>query len=189
MTVDSPTTVIAAFEQVLEEVEDEIEHVNQQGGQAFAVGKYDDVDAARQQVDRLTAYRRRIAALRDEWEALFAAYRSGEEEESAGGRRDLGRLKRGVRTPEDAYRLPILRALVALGGSGRVPEVLARVEAEMKGQLSAADLEPLPSNPNSTRWYNAAQWCRNSMVHEGLLADDSPRGTWEITEAGRSHLR
>jgi hypothetical protein len=30
--------------------------------------------------------------------------------------------------PEDAFRLPILGALVQLGGSGRIGDVLARVE-------------------------------------------------------------
>jgi hypothetical protein len=27
------------------------------------------------------------------------------------------------------------------------------------------------------------------MVREGLLADDSPRGVWEITDAGREALK
>ncbi|MEM7820360.1 MAG: winged helix-turn-helix domain-containing protein, partial [Candidatus Aenigmatarchaeota archaeon] len=33
-----------------------------------------------------------------------------------------------------------------------------------------------------------AQWARNAMVKEGLLASDSPRGVWEITAVGRRWL-
>ncbi len=37
-------------------------------------------------------------------------------------------------------------------------------------------------------WRNSAQWARNSMVQEGLLKADSPRGVWNISEAGRCRL-
>ena len=40
----------------------------------------------------------------------------------------------------------------------------------------------------SRRWRNAAQWARNSMIHEGLLKADSPRGVWEISDQGRRAL-
>ncbi|RMH13146.1 MAG: hypothetical protein D6698_14360, partial [Gammaproteobacteria bacterium] len=38
-------------------------------------------------------------------------------------------------------------------------------------------------------WRNTAQWCRNTMVREGLMKSDSPYGIWEITEAGRKYLQ
>ncbi|MFN3396352.1 MAG: winged helix-turn-helix domain-containing protein, partial [Thermodesulfovibrionales bacterium] len=39
------------------------------------------------------------------------------------------------------------------------------------------------------RWENTAQWCRNTLVQEGLLSSDSPRGIWEITAEGEKLLR
>jgi hypothetical protein len=39
------------------------------------------------------------------------------------------------------------------------------------------------------RWKNAAQWARNSMVKEGFLRNDSPRGAWQISEAGKRFLQ
>jgi len=51
------------------------------------------------------------------------------------------------------------------------------------------DYQPLASSPDNLRWRNAAQWARNSMVQEGLLKADSPRGVWEITDRGREMLR
>jgi hypothetical protein len=58
----------------------------------------------------------------------------------------------------------------------------------MKPILKDVDHEPLASDPDMPRWRNSAQWARNTMRQEGLLKDDSPHGTWEITEAGRARL-
>ena len=44
------------------------------------------------------------------------------------------------------------------------------------------------NSPDNLRWRNAAQWARNSMVNDSLLKKDSPRGVWEITPKGTSHL-
>jgi len=59
----------------------------------------------------------------------------------------------------------------------------------MKGTLRDVDYQPLGSSPDMPRWRNTAQWARNSMVHEGLLKADSPRGVWEIAEKGRQMLQ
>ncbi len=95
-------------------------------------------------------------------------------------------LKQGLRTPNKAFKLPILQAVVQLGGSGRVDEVLGRVETLMKDQLNNYDYQPMPSDLRIIRWRNNAAWARFDLVHEGYLASDSPRGVWEITEAGRT---
>jgi len=62
--------------------------------------------------------------------------------------------------------------------------VLDRVLQMMTGTLKDVDYEPLASDPDMPRWKNAAQWARNSMVKEGLLRSNSPRGVWEISDAG-----
>ena len=93
-----------------------------------------------------------------------------------------------MRTREDAFRAPILKALVHLGGSAPMTEVLDRVGDVMEGQLNEYDRSPLPTTPGSPRWRNTAQWARNAMVREGLLSSASPRGTWDITEAGERWL-
>ena len=58
----------------------------------------------------------------------------------------------------------------------------------MGGQLRDVDYEPLAFNPETPRWRNAAQWARNSLVREGLLKNDSPRGVWEISDIGLERL-
>ena len=65
-------------------------------------------------------------------------------------------------------------------------DVLKLVHDKMNNILNEYDYKSLPSDPNQKRWENTAQWTRNSMVIEGLLSSDSPRGIWELTERGRT---
>lgn len=100
-------------------------------------------------------------------------------------RRNLGRLQRGLRTPEIAFFQPILKALIELNGSAEMDDVLEKVGQSMKGVLRQVDFEPLASGTEMLRWRNTAKWARNTMREEGLLKSNSPQGIWEITEAGR----
>lgn len=105
-------------------------------------------------------------------------------------RRKAGpRLARGLRTPEDAFRLPILQALVELGGSADINKVLDLVGTKMEGTLNKYDRQSMTSDPGQTRWRNTAQWCRLALVREGLLQPDSPRGVWELSPEGRRALQ
>lgn len=113
----------------------------------------------------------------------------GKPRRSRKSKQPIKRLPRGECTPREGYRLPILRALVALSGKGRVRDVLARIYDEMKSQLKPVDLQSLPSDTKIPRWRNSAMWERQRMVDAGLLASDSPRGVWTITESGRVYLR
>jgi hypothetical protein len=94
------------------------------------------------------------------------------------------RARIGEITPRNGYRLPILEALVEMGGRAKVSEVLNKVFDKMKDQLKPKDVEKLPSGI-SIRWENRAQWERLRLINEGSLKKDSPRGIWEITDAGR----
>lgn len=121
-----------------------------------------------------------------EMEARYAAsHESAEQTDDA----QTMRLARGMRTPESAFVVPILDALRQLGGRASTSQVLERVEPMMKGQLQEVDYQPLVSDPLRPRWYNTAQWARNSMVVRGLLRNDSPRGIWEVTKVGEDHLQ
>ena len=96
-------------------------------------------------------------------------------------------ISKGERTPRQSFRIPILKALIELGGRGKADQILEKVEIEMKGILKSVDYEKLPSGV-MIRWQNTAQWERFVMVQDGLLHSDSPRGVWEITEKGRKFL-
>lgn len=188
MIENNPSNVSSAFEMLLEEVEAEIDFVNGIGSKAFDGRDYDKAKEALERAGVLTAFRDKVAGLRKEWKDIAAVGESQEDEETKAERRNLGKLRKGTRTSEEAYRVPILRAIDTMGGSGPTADVLDRVGQIMKGVLKDVDYQPLASSPDNLRWRNAAQWARNSMVQEGLLKADSARGVWEITDKGREML-
>ena len=189
MIENNPTNVVAAFEMLLEELETEIDFVNRLGARAFEARDYDDAKEALERAAQITSFRDKAEALRREWESLYAHKEDDEGTEAHAERRNLGRLRRGLRTREEAYYRPILEALQQLGGSAPMSKVLDRVLQNMKGVLRDVDYEPLASDPDMPRWKNAAQWARNSMVKEGLLRSNSPRGVWEISDVGVKFLQ
>jgi restriction system protein len=67
-------------------------------------------------------------------------------------------------------------------------QVLEKVAVAMKDQFKEVDFQSLKSDPGHPRWNNTAQWARNTMVEDGLLKKNRPRGVWEITAVGREHL-
>ncbi|GHO96919.1 hypothetical protein KSF_069670 [Reticulibacter mediterranei] len=96
-------------------------------------------------------------------------------------------------TPVSAYRKPLLRALMELGGSAHKNKVFDRVGAIMKDTLTEDDYQKNHEYPYSRRvrrgehiqWRQNAAWQSHKMVEEGLLKSTSPKGVLEITEAGR----
>lgn len=189
MTENRPQNVTAAFEMLLEKIEAEVDFVTGSGARALETRSYEQAQEALTRAGRITVLRDRVAALRKEWQTLESLGEQMETHETKAERQNLGRLRKGLRTPEEDYWIPILSTLVEMGGSGAVSEVFDRVFAMMKSQLNKFDLLPLASDPGNPRWRNAGQWARNSMVNEGLIRDDSPRGVWAISEAGRQWLR
>lgn len=174
--------VATAFEILLEEIELVANELNDSGAKAIRAGTYDEARRAIEEAARLAEFREKVKALQKEWLTLTSSKRANQEKSSRAPRK--GRLPRGLRTPEDALRTPILEALAELGGSATIGKVLDLVEKKLGTQLTKYDLEPLPSDPKSVRWRNTAQWCRNSLIREGLMKNDSPYGIWEISDAG-----
>jgi restriction system protein len=180
---------IPALELLLEELDEIVLRLNEEGARLFKAGKYDQARALLSKVESVTGFRGKVLCLKEDWKALNVPGTqkpTGLQDSSA--RSTSPPLKPGLKTGYDEFRYPILAALVRLEGSGRVREVLHIVEEIMGDQLNKYDYQPLPSNPNSVRWKNTASWERHNMVQDGLLAQDSARGIWEITPAGREAL-
>ncbi|HWQ90516.1 MAG TPA: winged helix-turn-helix domain-containing protein [Clostridia bacterium] len=188
MIENHPQNVASALDILLEEVEAEIDFINSVGARSFERRDYDQAREALEHSASLTTYRDKVTDLRKEWGLLSAKTRPHEDEQTRSERRNLGRLRRGLRTQEEAYYEPILRAIVEMGGSGQMSDVLHRVGRAMKSVLKEVDFQPLAGTPDALRWRNTAQWARNTLVKDGLLKADSPRGLWEISEAGRQWL-
>ena len=99
------------------------------------------------------------------------------------------KLAKGLRTPEKAFEIPILAALVKLGGKAPMQQVLDVVGEAIKANLRDVDFQFLKSDAKRPRWQNTAQWCRNTMVGAGLLVKGGQHGIWEITELGRKVVK
>lgn len=89
--------------------------------------------------------------------------------------------------PQSRYKLPILTALEQLGGSAATHVVLRRVRQLMVDELRDIDISR--RSDGQVYMKNRAQAMRSELVRKGFLKDDSPRGIWEITDAGREYLR
>ena len=98
------------------------------------------------------------------------------------------KLRKGVKTPQGAYRLPILAAIYELGGSAPMSNVLNIVKEKMKHLFSEVDYQQIPSGVD-VRWRNTAMWERSNMVKDELLKDNSPRGIWELSEQGLIEIK
>lgn len=97
------------------------------------------------------------------------------------------KLRKGLKTPQQAYRQPILEALHELGGNASVGDVLQMVEKKLRPVLNEIDYQKLSSGAD-IRWRNTAMWERFSLVKEGLLKSGSPNGTWELSNRGTQEV-
>ena len=183
--------VQGAFELLIESLEEEVNGINHTGAAAFERGDYPAVDTMRTRVDAITALREKVLALRNEWESIMPSPEdeTTKEDGEPVSRRDLGRLPKGTRTPNREFEIPILQALLSFGGKARMGDVVDKVGEIMATKLNEADHQPLPSDSDSVRWRNTAQWTRFTLVKQGDMKPDSPRGVWEITKQGRQRVK
>ncbi len=204
---------LAAFDALLEAMNSEKAQLSDAVVEATLERQPDKAEQLANKVKHVEHLMKQVQRLREAWERLDEAgststietnrvdereTRAGDNEDAPelavveqlfGGRRRRRRGPRGAvnKTPQRAYRVPILEALERLGGRGRVREVLNIVYEKMKDRLTEDDVKPLPSG-SEIRWANTAMWERKWMVNNGLLRDDSPTGVWEMTDKGRAYL-
>ena len=191
MLIDK-SNVDEAFEMLLEEIERVANMLDEAGKEAVFQGDYEATRRVIEEAIRFNAFRDKVRTLQEEWSTLVVGRVEPQQAMTPhpkGDRPRKGRrLAPGLRTREEAFRRPILEALVELGGSAPIGEVLKLVEHKVRDILNQYDYEPLPSDPNELRWRNTAQWCRRDLVREGLMKSDSPFGVWEISPEGRRAL-
>ncbi len=77
--------------------------------------------------------------------------------------------------------------LVKVGGRGKRLKVIDAVGTKMKDVLTPADYGKLPKS-GWMRWRNRVAWQASEMRQKGYIKHNSPRGLWEIADAGRKWL-
>jgi ribosomal protein S20 len=101
---------------------------------------------------------------------------------------DQPKLVKLRRTPLVQFIIPILESIIELGGEARVSHVLNLVHSKMKGILKRYDyvlIQATPYSPIQELWEDSAQLAKDEMVVKGLIAKNTPRGIWAITEKGK----
>lgn len=168
-----------AFEVLQTYIENALAAAQESGSEAMRTGKFDQVQAALDRARALEKLNKRVAGVAGDFHDLIAEAQQVNE---------AARLRNGLKTPETTYYVPILTVLVELGGSANLNDVLDRVYDRVRDQLNEYDHMALPSDGVTPRWRNTAQWARNSLRQQGYLKNDSLRGIWEISDAGRDWL-
>ncbi len=176
-----PFTSSQALALLRSQIQDRLEDLQEDSKQLIDQGHFEKAQGILQQAQAL----KDLLADLDAWAKRYATLVGPIVE---GGDEETPRLRKGLKTPQSAYRIPILRTLVTLGGEADMDVVLERVQALMGDQLNAHDLDTL-ADGKTIRWRNAAQWARNTLREEGLIRDDTPRGVWGISDAGRKWLK
>ena len=78
--------------------------------------------------------------------------------------------------PRTSYALPILKALIQLGGSAITSEVLRTVRQLMENELKPIDLSQRPAG--HLYWENRVHDMRRELINRGLMIANSP--TWYL---------
>lgn len=110
--------------------------------------------------------------------------RSSSKRRKKGGRK---RATRGSLVPQADYELPILKVLDQKGGQAPSREIIDALEPLLADKLK--DIDRSKTSSGEIRWRNRAQFVRLSLIEQGQLAKDSPRGVWEITDKGRERAQ
>ena len=90
--------------------------------------------------------------------------------------------------PRQRYGLPILRSLVELGGSASTKQVLQRVFQLMNEANELREIDKSCRSDGQFYWDNRTQDMRRELINKGLMKENSPRGIWEISDAGWNRL-
>lgn len=90
-------------------------------------------------------------------------------------------------TSDKMYRVPILKALIYLGGSANLDEVAEFIKKEMKNKFKPADLEK-GKNGFDKLWIEMIHTQKVEMVNEGLVTEDKNEKVWEIVQQGIDYL-
>ena len=90
-------------------------------------------------------------------------------------------------TTQVNFRIPILKALIYLGGSSEEIEVTEFVKKDMKNKLTKKDLE-VPKGEERERWLSNLFFETATMMDEGLLSKESNNKKWEIAQKGIDYL-
>jgi len=179
----------SAFQALKSEINAALRQIRAEGSQVFLKGNFDDAKKLADRAEQLEGFLKNITPLQREWKGLMTQPAlPGMVASRRPHRWETARVSPRSKTHAKYFRIPILRALVELGGTGETAKVVDRVGEMLADQLNDYDREKLASG-HEVRWRNTAGWVRNTLKNEGLISGQSVKGTWEVTDAGVEYLK
>lgn len=168
-------------------MDDAVADVKAAAHAALTEESFEELGAAATRVAELRSFQVEVSSVLSRWNSAKPPITVEDDTGSQERRTYHGRVQRGSRTPEPAFRIPILTVLIEAGGSLPMRDAIDKVGELMAGDLTDVDRRSLPSDDRTVRWRNTAQWARNNLADDGLL-DRSTRGVWAITDEGRNWM-
>ena len=95
--------------------------------------------------------------------------------------------KKSSEMPQSSFRIPILKALIFLGGSSEEVEVIEFVKKDLKNKLTKEDFE-IPQGEDKEKWLSNVYFETAQMMDEGLLSNEASKNKWEIAQKGIDYL-
>jgi len=157
-----------ALKTVASEVKTSLKEINQQASKLMNKGDYAGAEELVQLGRSVTAFQLDLDSLRAKWSTVFTSTESDGDA--------------GEKTAEWEYYVPILQALVSLGGEGSIGQVESTISPLLANILKPGDSEAMAGG--RPRWKVMVRRARKHMVQEGFLEEDSG-ARWCITKQGR----
>lgn len=178
MTTNSITS---AFDMLLDEFDQTILDLNTHIIDLTTRKEFNKVQAILDKAKRVSALQQKVQSLCDDWIKIDGQI-SGKDVEPVEDLEDIGK-----RTPSEFFHIPLLQALVEMGGKAHCQRVIARVGQLTVSELSEFDWQTI-SDGKTVRWENNVHWARNQLRKEGLILPMEKRSYWEISPKGRQFL-
>ena len=91
----------------------------------------------------------------------------------------------GGTLPQKTFPQPLLEAIYEMGGTARTVDLRPDMKRRMAPALLPGNRERVSTDEE--RWWNSVCWERSYLVKDGYFRDDSPRGTWKLSQNGIEH--
>jgi len=178
-----------AFDLLLDYLKEYQDEIANKSVEAIKNNNLDLAQDALNKAQKINEFRNRIIELKNEWKRLsdggFISPRK--RLKSDRNKASRTRMRKGLITPRENFIVPILKAIVELGGSAEPKNVVDLVGEIMKEELNEFD-KLINSKKKVQKWVETVHWTRLYLVKEGLLSKNSQHGVWEISNKGREFL-
>jgi hypothetical protein len=149
------TDVEKALDLLAAEVREEILRIREEGANAMKNGDYATAKSVIHFPGSLELFAGNVEKLVGQWHAISRQHDVEPEPLKAiVGKSFFGKARKGTINTDKEMEIPLLRALVILGGRAKTKDAVDQVGKLMEGKLKSKDFELLKSGTDTVRWRN-----------------------------------